>query len=397
MRKTIEPTRLHKDGGYECKHVVKRRIDGKDKYFPVTKYVWFEGYPTKKACELAAKVKESECIEEALAKAEVAVTSQMAVTKKAETKIWTLKEVALDRIQKYGDASMSSQFNTVIRMAGDTLPADFKQAYFDTIKELEETKYQGKYRSTATINRFRSVFSMVLNHAKTEGVVSSDSVLIKFNRKREKGRDIIWTPEQRAKIFEVMEATKSWLLYAVYFSQFNPIRASDLFGNKRDGNPGLRKHNWNKEANWIQFYASKTDEEFGKYTYLKQLDETLRRYLYSLPDSCDHLFPKISPDGICTPIDHLHQGYKNEWKRIRTKAGVPDLHFHDLRHCAETFLLQKGYTRDYLKECNIHRSDTMIDRYYHYDPNNAPVIAGFEKPTLKLYQEAVWNKFQANG
>jgi integrase len=400
MRKTIEPTRLHKDGGYEVKHVVKRRIDGKDKYFPVTKYVYFDQYPTKKACELAAKVKESECIEEALAKAEAAVTGQMAVTKKAETKIWTLKEVALDRIQKYGDASMAIHFQEVIRLAGDSLPEDFIDSYNTTIGSLRGTPIKGRvhrrYRSEPTINRYKSVFRMIFQHAIKVRALPPDHIVADydFDFAYEDGRDRVWSEEEKIRIFQAMEELDSWLKYAVYFASINPIRASDLFGNAKDGNPGLRKSDYDSLKNWVAFLASKTGKskrvktDKKRPTFLKQIDDKLRNYFSSLPKSCDHLFPKIQ-NGFCIPIDKLNQGYRNEWKRICKKADVHGLRFHDLKHCAITYLLDHGYTERDLKQCGIQYSIAMINRYYHFSADKAPVIEGFEKPTLKLYQEAV--------
>lgn len=398
MIKQVQPTDLHKDGGYECKHVVKRRIDGKDKYFPVTKFVWFEDYLSKKACELAAKAIEAKCIEEAQAKAEAFLKGTEIAKKKED--VWTLERVALDRIDKYGDASMSVQFKEIIELAGKSLPEDFIDSYNETIKKLRETPIKGmkrnRYRSETTINRYKSVFRMIFQHAVKVRALPPDHIAADydFDFAYEEGRDRVWTEDEKERIFQAMEELDSWLKYAVYFASVNPIRASDLFGNAKEGNPGLRRRDYDPLKNWVAFLASKTGKsrrakaDKRRPTFLKQIDDKLRDYFSSIPKTCDHLFPKMQ-NGFCMPIDKLFQGYRNEWERICKKAKVHGLRFHDLKHCAITYLLDHGYTERDLKQCGIQYSTAMINRYYHFNADKAPVIAGFEKPTLRLYEEVV--------
>lgn len=378
MIKKIDPTKNHPLGGLWVNYVVKK----KGKYFKVEKSIWFEDYVSKKACEIAAKAVELQCIESAKAKAETEEGKRKDEIRKVERSIWTLEKVALDRIEKYGNASMHCHFKGVIRLAGQTLPEDFKDSYFNTIKILRETPIAqtGKLRSESTINRYKATFRMIFRHAVMEGVAKPDMVRIIYKLNPEDSRDRVWTPEEKNRIFKVMEDMHSWLYWAVYFASINPIRASDLFGNAKDGNPGLRRENWNPDENWIQFFASKTRRIKNRFTYLKQIDEKLRQYFSSLPQDCDFLFPKVTENGTLSPINQLNQGYRNEWERICEKADIKDFHFHDLKHCAITFLLDNGYTREHLKDCGIQYTDEMIDRYYHFNAGKAPVIPGFENP-----------------
>ena len=314
-------------------------------------------------------------------------TGSLTVTPKSST----FESVARDRIAKHGDASMAGYFDRLIALCGSKRPEEWREAYYLTIQRLRTvpSPRTGQPVSESTINRYQSVFRMIFVHALDERIISE--MPVKITTTEEEGRDRVWTPGEKEKIFKAMEELNSWLYLPVYFSAVNPIRASDLFGNEDDGNPGLRRSDWKPESNWVQFLASKTGR--GKRakkrpTFLKQIDERIRDHFESLPESCDHLFPRILPDGSCRPVivgDSLRE-YDREWERICDKAEVTDLRWHDLKHCAITFLLDNGYSELDLKNCGIQYSKKMIDRYYHFDAAKAPVIQGYGRPGLKLLE-----------
>jgi len=390
MKKTMQPTKEHPDGGIWVKAVVRSKITGK----PVKreKTIWAEDFPTKTEMKRAADRLEVELFD--LARQEATRVDTEA--KKSKGKVWTLKTVAEDRIAKYGDTSMTTYFRSIIDLAGSTIPEDFEKTYWATIKYLQDTPYikQGStkevIRSESTINRYRSVFRLIFNHARQiKALPDNTTITDKFDYgfDTEEGRDRTWTPEEKERIFAEMEKSNSWLTMAVYFASINPIRAGDLFGDEKRGNPGLRKSNWNPAKNWVEFLASKTgrgkksSKEKRRPTYLKQVDERIRNYFESLPENCDQLFPRITKDGFGYPV----KCYKDEWERICREAKVEDFRFHDLKHCAITFLLDHGYSKLDLENCGIQYSKEMIKRYYHFDADKAPVIAGFEKPELKVF------------
>lgn len=376
----IKPTEKHPKGGWWCKYTIRKG----DNFFKSEKKIWVEDYSTPKAAELAANAVMLECYNNALAKAEGYFKEQQEAQKKASRDVWTLEAVALDRIEKYGDASMGSYFREIIRLCGQTLPEDFEKAYWGTIKYLKETPQapkttnkdkvtvKNKMRSEVTINRYKSVFRMIFKHAVIVKACTPDMVLIKYDLEPEEGRDRVWTLEEKKRLFEALKG--SWLEMAVYFSQFNPIRASDLFK--------LKKIDWKPELNRVQFQANKTKRTKNRDTILKQIDQRLRDYFASLPESCEWLFPRITESGFCYKI----KKHSDEWERVCKRAGIEDFHFHDLKHCAITYLLDHGYSRQDLKQCGIQYSDKMIDKYYHFDADKAPVLPGFEKPGLKLFE-----------
>ena len=53
------------------------------------------------------------------------------------------------------------------------------------------------------------------------------------------------------------------------------------------------------------------------------------------------------------------------WERIRNRAGLPDLHFHDLRHEAVSRLFEQGKTMPEIAAISGHRDFRMLARYAH--------------------------------
>ena len=55
-------------------------------------------------------------------------------------------------------------------------------------------------------------------------------------------------------------------------------------------------------------------------------------------------------------------------EKARTKAGLMDFHFHDLRHMAITKLAEKLPNLIELSAVSGHKSLAMLKRYYHPNP-----------------------------
>jgi integrase len=59
--------------------------------------------------------------------------------------------------------------------------------------------------------------------------------------------------------------------------------------------------------------------------------------------------------------------FKKHWHLILAAANVEDFRWHDLKHCAITWMLDNGFSERDLKNLGIQYSPAMIDRYYHAD------------------------------
>ena len=67
------------------------------------------------------------------------------------------------------------------------------------------------------------------------------------------------------------------------------------------------------------------------------LPSLLVAMLGSLPRVGDHSFAFVAQDGAT----HV-QNIKRTWHRVRTKAGIPDVRFHDLRRTLGSWLAASG-------------------------------------------------------
>ncbi len=81
------------------------------------------------------------------------------------------------------------------------------------------------------------------------------------------------------------------------------------------------------------------------------------RILQSIPRSID---------GIVFPI--THEVVSQAFNRARKRAGVEDIHFHDLRHMAITRMAEKLPNLIELSAVSGHKSLAMLKRYYHPNP-----------------------------
>jgi len=57
--------------------------------------------------------------------------------------------------------------------------------------------------------------------------------------------------------------------------------------------------------------------------------------------------------------------FSEAWESVRTRAQVPDLHFHDLRHEAVSRLVEAGLSDQEIAAISGHRSMQMLKRYTH--------------------------------
>ena len=74
--------------------------------------------------------------------------------------------------------------------------------------------------------------------------------------------------------------------------------------------------------------------------------------------------------GYVFPVGHQGQAMRltsltQAWRRLVSEAGIPDAHFHDLRHTFITRRVEAGTDILTLAEITGHRDLKMLRRYYH--------------------------------
>lgn len=75
--------------------------------------------------------------------------------------------------------------------------------------------------------------------------------------------------------------------------------------------------------------------------------------------------PALRPWLGHIPIDLTAEGLKSGFRRAREAAGMPHVHFHDLRHSCATLLLQLGAPLHVVRDVLGHSSIKVTERYAH--------------------------------
>jgi integrase len=89
--------------------------------------------------------------------------------------------------------------------------------------------------------------------------------------------------------------------------------------------------------------------------------------------------------GLRYPL--TYQGVKTQWRRLRTRAGVSDLRFHDLRHDLATKLLRETGNLKLVQRALNHSDIKTTVRYAHV--LDSEVAAALERVTTKPKRKVV--------
>jgi len=213
-------------------------------------------------------------------------------------------------------------------------------------------------RAQNTVKNYLVVVRTVCNFAYKTGRCGPLSVRewgIEFGD----SRDRILTAGEELALINTLRQLGSPILQHILFSLRNPIRKHDLFGLRRDD---LKRELVDGNIiHVVRFQAAKTRRRI-RATTLVNVDTDLLRYAAGLPADCPWLFPIVGSSGNGA-LTRLQPG---SWKRvidsdrhfnsILASAGIIDFHWHDLKHCAETYMLRQGFSYDQMRKLGIQMS-----------------------------------------
>jgi integrase len=88
-----------------------------------------------------------------------------------------------------------------------------------------------------------------------------------------------------------------------------------------------------------------------------------------------HGSPESLPDPSCDPSDDRvfpisANAFRLAWERVKKRAGIKDLRFHDLRHEAISRFFEMGLTVPEVSLISGHKDPRMLFRYTHLRPEN---------------------------
>ncbi len=185
-------------------------------------------------------------------------------------------------------------------------------------------------------------------------------------------------PEPKERVRELRAEEEKALFEALRPEYHTIVRFALLTGCRLAECTGLRWQDvdWGGRVIWIR----------GKGNKLASipLPPTIRDLLWPLQGQVSetesvftYAVQHPSPDvrgGERRPI--AYQGLKTEWKRAVARAGLKDLHFHDLRHTCATRLLRLTGNLNVVRRLLRHEDIASTMRYAH--TSNEDVLAAME-------------------
>ncbi|MES9542928.1 tyrosine-type recombinase/integrase [Actinomadura sp. NPDC000600] len=208
-----------------------------------------------------------------------------------------------------------------------------------------------------------------------------DDELIRRNPCRIKGAGTPDTPER-----EMIPLTKVVEILTVIPDRYRALVLLGTFASLRWGElAALRRKHLDLNAGVVRVAGSLAELDGGKLLEDTPKSRAGRRVVSIppeiIPDLQAHLdeFAEDGPDGRVFigprggPL--RRSGFRRIWNKVRTDVGLPDLHFHDLRHVGNTLAATTGAS---LKELMVrmgHASSRAALIYQHASQDRDRVIA----------------------
>jgi integrase len=211
--------------------------------------------------------------------------------------------------------------------------------------------------SPSTIQKEFALLSHMFNVARREwGLPVTNPVLEVTRPKIRNNRTRFLTKEEAQRLLDTAKSSKNKKLYPYLLLMMHTgMRPSEA--------AGLTWGDVDLDARLIRLSITKTDM---RYVPLTEIAENVLRSIRPLNFKIDiHVFlPEDSIKSVrikTTPCLHFKRAFEN----TRAKAGLEDVHLHDLRHTAASHLLMAGVDLRTLAEILGHKTLQMVHRYTH--------------------------------
>ena len=244
-------------------------------------------------------------------------------------------------------------------LLSDVTPALIVQ-YRDELSA--SNNYKGTQNTPATVVRYMAALSHAFTIAVKEWEWLESSPMMKVQKPKEsRGRVRFLDDDERARFLDACKASPNKTLYiCVILAMSTGMRQAELMTlewrdvNLKDGFLILHEtKNGERRRVALSGHGLELLKEHGK---IKRIDTPL-------------LFPsKAIPSQ---PID-LRKAFENATKA----ANIENFKWHDIRHCAASYLAMNGASLNEIAEVLGHKSLAMVKRYAHLsDSHVSSVVA----------------------
>ncbi|MFE9106664.1 tyrosine-type recombinase/integrase [Actinomadura geliboluensis] len=221
-----------------------------------------------------------------------------------------------------------------------------------------------------------------------------DDELIRRNPCRIKGAGVPDTPERQmiplTKVIEILDKIPDRYRALVLLGTFASLRWGEL--------AALRRAHLDLDAGIVRVVGSLAELDGGQLLEDTPKSRAGRRVVSIppeiIPDLQAHLdeFAEDGPNGRVFvgprggPL--RRSGFRRIWNKVRADVGLPDLHFHDLRHVGNTLAASTGASLKELMARMGHASTRAALIYQHASQDRDRVIAAALGDAFKVARQS---------
>ncbi len=257
------------------------------------------------------------------------------------------------------------------RQIGDLLLSELTPVLISEHRELlsqTETIRKTK-KSNATVNRYLAALSTAISTAINEWGWMEDNILRKVSKLKEpRGRVRYFSDEERERfLLACKESHNSDLYVAVILALSTGGRKIEIWG--------LSWKDVDLKNGFITFEETKNDEPRSVPLQGHALELMLKRSKVPRFDT-DLVFP--------SRVDQQkHFDFRRPFQMALRTAKIEDFRWHDLRHCAASYLVMAGVDMRTVAEILGHKTIQMTQRYTHLSPEHLKDAVA--KMNLKIF------------
>ncbi len=220
------------------------------------------------------------------------------------------------------------------------------------ISEIRTNMHRGRLGrelAPATVNRYMACLSHVLTIAAREwGWIPASPMSAVTKLKEPRGRVRFLSDNERKRLLDACKLSCNSQMYAIVVVAISTgMRKSEILG--------LRRSDVDLDRHRIILQDTKNGDR--RSVPLVGLAATLVGELWDRDQDSEFLF--------ASPTGGRFFDLKRPWKNALRQAQIFDFRFHDLRHCAASYLAMSGATSHEIAEVLGHKSLDMVKRYTH--------------------------------
>jgi integrase len=242
----------------------------------------------------------------------------------------------------------------------------FGSRMFGSITKEEILEYRvalAEATSNVTSNRRFFIFKQIFTKAMDRGLCQKDLLAdVKYLSEQDHERDFWLRPEELDRLLEMARGSRvnHYLLLAILLGAEHGASTQEILDLRWED----INFDWNG-CGYIHFHRTKNRVDRTHRLDMGRTKQALldrRRYLAHRRGISEN---ELDGYVVGYPDGKPMKGFKRSWRTVRQKAGLEEMHFHDLRHTFCTNLNFSGISASQVNAFIGHRTMEMTYRYIH--------------------------------